>query len=208
MVGAAGCSSVAARRQSRPRAGPLLPRPARSCCARVARALLHGGEPGRQDRGRRRVRDDLPPDGPLRQRPFAKPGPSQATQATVERVLKELVRLAFYDITEILAVDDQGKVTLRDPASLPKDLRRAIVGIKPVQVGEEHQYEYKFADKQKALDSLARYLQMFKDTLVVENVFRVVQLREMVRLAFYDITEILAVDKQGNVTMRDPTSLQ
>ena len=27
----------------------------------------------------------------------------------------------------------------------------------------------------KALDSLARYLQMFKDTLVVENVFRVVQ---------------------------------
>ena len=63
---------------------------------------------------------------------------------------------------------------MRDPTSLPEDLRRAIVAIKPVQVGEEHQYEYKFADKQKALDSLARYLQMFKDTPVVENVFRVV----------------------------------
>ncbi len=35
-------------------------------------------------------------------------------------------------------------------------------------------YEYKFADKQRALDSLARHLQMFKDMLVVENVFRVV----------------------------------
>ncbi len=98
----------------------------------------------------------------------------EATEATVERVLKEMVRLAFYDMTEILAVDDDGKVTQRDPTSLPEDLRRAIVGIKPVQVGEEHQYECKFADKQKALDSLARYLQMFKDTVIVENVFRIV----------------------------------
>ncbi len=99
----------------------------------------------------------------------------EATEATVERVLKEMVRLAFYDITQILNVDNQGNVTMRDPTSLPEDLRRAIVGIKPFQVGEELHYECKFADKQKALDSLARYLQMFKNTLVVENVFRVVQ---------------------------------
>ncbi len=52
--------------------------------------------------------------------------------------------------------------------------RRAIVGIKPVQVGEELQYECRFADKQKALDSLARHLQMFKDMVIVENVFRIV----------------------------------
>ncbi len=97
------------------------------------------------------------------------------TQATVKRVLQELVRLAFYDITEILAVDDDGKVTQRDPTSLPEDLRRAIVGIKPIQIGDTRTWEVKFADKQKALDSLARYLQMFKDTPVVENVFRVVQ---------------------------------
>ena len=99
----------------------------------------------------------------------------EATEATVERVLKEMVRLAFYDMTEILAVDDDGKVTQRDPTSLPEDLRRAIVGIKPIQIGDTRTWEVKFADKQKALDSLARYLQMFKDTLVVENVFRVVQ---------------------------------
>ncbi len=71
--------------------------------------------------------------------------------------------------------NDDGKVTQRDPTSLPEDLRRAIVGIKPVQVGDEMHYEYKFADKQKAIDSLGRYLQMFKDTVIVENVFRVVQ---------------------------------
>ncbi len=63
---------------------------------------------------------------------------------------------------------------MKDPRGLPEDLRRAIVAIKPVEVGEKLHYECKFADKQKALDSLARYLQMFKDTLVVENEFRVV----------------------------------
>ncbi len=91
-----------------------------------------------------------------------------ATELTVERVLRELTRLAFYDITAVLDVKDG------DPASLPEDLRRAIVGIKPVQVGDVLQYEYKFADKQRALESLARHLQMFKDTVVVENVFRIV----------------------------------
>ncbi len=76
-------------------------------------------------------------------------------------------------MTAVLEVKD-GKITLRDPASLPEDLRRAIVGIKPVEVGDGHQYECKFADKQKALDSLARHLQMFKDMVIVENVFRIV----------------------------------
>ncbi len=97
----------------------------------------------------------------------------KATELSVERVLKEMTRLAFYDMTAVLEVKD-GKITLRDPASLPEDLRRAIVGIKPVQVGDEHQYECKFADKQRALDSLARHLQMFKDMVIVENVFRIV----------------------------------
>ncbi len=71
-----------------------------------------------------------------------------------------MTRLAFYDITAVLDVED-GRIKLRDPTSLPEDLRRAIVGIKPVEVGNDLQYECKFADKQKALDSLARHLQMF-----------------------------------------------
>ena len=97
------------------------------------------------------------------------------TNLTVESVLDEIVRHAFYDITEILAVDKQGNVTMRDPTSLPEDLRRAIVAIKEVMLDGRRVWEGKFADKQKALDSLARYLQMFKDTVIVENVFRVVQ---------------------------------
>ena len=93
--------------------------------------------------------------------------------ATAERVIEEMVRLAFYDMTLIMEVKD-GSITMRDPTALPEDLRRAIVAIKPVEVGETLHYECKFADKQRALDSLARHLQMYKDTLVVENVFRIV----------------------------------
>ncbi len=95
----------------------------------------------------------------------------KATELSVERVLAEMKHLAFYDITEMFEVKDD-KITMRDPASLPEDLRRAIVGIKPV--GDGLQYECKFADKQKALDSLARHLQMFKDMVIVENVFLIV----------------------------------
>lgn len=98
----------------------------------------------------------------------------EETEVTVERTLQEMKCLAFYNMTQIF--DSTGDtLTMRDPTTLPEDLRRAIIGIKPIQVGGETQYEYKFADKLKALEGLARYLQMFKDTVIVENVFRVVQ---------------------------------
>ncbi len=84
-----------------------------------------------------------------------------------------MVRLAFYDMTAILD-STNGRIAMKDPRDLPEDLRRAIVAIKPVQIGDEMHYEYKFADKQRALESLARHLQMFKDMVIVENVFRIV----------------------------------
>ncbi len=98
----------------------------------------------------------------------------EAAELSAERVLQEITRLAFYDMTQILD-SENGVIAMRDPTSLPEDLRRAIIAIKPVQIGEGLQYECKFADKQKALDSLMRHLQLFKVTLVIENVFRIVQ---------------------------------
>ena len=99
---------------------------------------------------------------------------AEAAELSAERTLKEVTRLAFYDMTQILD-SKNGVIAMRDPTSLPEDLRRAIIAIKPVLLGDGLQYECKFADKQKALDSLMRHLQLFKDTLVIENVFRVVQ---------------------------------
>ena len=54
----------------------------------------------------------------------------EAVEASVERVLEEMSRLAFYDMTQILDVKD-ARITMRDPTLLPEDLRRAIIGIKP-----------------------------------------------------------------------------
>ena len=47
---------------------------------------------------------------------------------------------------------------LLDPTSLPEDLRRAMVAIKQVMLDGQRVWEVKFADKQKAIDSLGRYL--------------------------------------------------
>ncbi len=41
---------------------------------------------------------------------------------------------------------------MRDPTSLPQDLRRAMVGIKQVQIDGNRVWEVKFADKQSGLD--------------------------------------------------------
>ena len=52
-------------------------------------------------------------------------------------------------------------------------LRRKSCGSAlPAQSQDRHST---FANKSKALDQLARHLQMFKDTVVVENVFQVIQ---------------------------------
>ena len=96
------------------------------------------------------------------------------TGATVERVLEELTCLAFYNVTQILESDDDG-LTMKDPRTLPKDLSRSMISFKPIQVGEKTSYECKFADKLRALEALARYLKMFNNTVVVENVFQVIQ---------------------------------
>ena len=60
---------------------------------------------------------------------------------------------------------------LEDISKLPEGLQHAIVGISPVKVAGQIYYRLKFADKLRALDSLARHLQMFKGIVEVENVF-------------------------------------
>ncbi len=97
-------------------------------------------------------------------------------EVTAERTLREMACMAYYDATDILDMSDDGKTfTIRNPKSLPEDLRRAIVEITQVQVGDETRYRVKLADKAKALDMLGRHLQMFKDIVRIENVFEVVK---------------------------------
>lgn len=79
-------------------------------------------------------------------------------EVTVERVLKEYARLAFFDIAELF--DENGNMlALQD---MPEDARRAIGGIDVSQIGDEETVKkIKIIDKKGALDSIGKYLKMF-----------------------------------------------
>jgi phage terminase small subunit len=83
-------------------------------------------------------------------------------QVTGERVLAELARLGFSDVTEAVQVKN-GKVVIKDTDELPADLRAAISEISQSRDG----LKVKFHDKVAALEKLGKHLGMFKDTLDV-----------------------------------------
>ena len=96
-------------------------------------------------------------------------------EATVERVLAEMMRMAFYNPVDVIRVLGPRLTDLKALEKLPEDLQRCIHKIIPTRLGDDVYYRVEFADKAHALDQLARHLQMFKDTVIVENVFKIVQ---------------------------------
>lgn len=78
------------------------------------------------------------------------------------RVMQEWQRLAFFDVTEFLRV--QGPfVYLESIEALPAHFKPAIKSIENTQMG----VKVTFHDKQKALESIAKCLGMFTDTVKV-----------------------------------------
>ncbi len=77
---------------------------------------------------------------------------------SADRVLAELARLGFADITQALSVK-RGKVTVKDTDTLPADLRAAISEISQSRDG----VKVKFHDKVAALDKLGKHLGLWKD---------------------------------------------
>lgn len=91
---------------------------------------------------------------------------SKRTEITADRVLCELARVAFLDLSE--AYDDNGN--LLNIKAMPEDVRRAISGIKVFdefdgtgnerfKIGEVR--EVKTNDKIKALQAIGQHLKMF-----------------------------------------------
>ncbi len=99
----------------------------------------------------------------------------EETEVTVTRVVEEMAYLAFQNPVDAIRAFDGTEGKLEDISKLPEGLQHAIVGISPVKVAGQVYYRLKFADKLRALDSLARHLQMFKGIVEVENVFKVIQ---------------------------------
>ena len=87
-------------------------------------------------------------------------------EITVERVLREIARLAFFDIRKL--VNDDG--TPKGLHELDDDTAAAIAGLDVARVGnavvgEGEILKFKIADKNSALEKLAKHLQIFTDKL-------------------------------------------
>jgi phage terminase small subunit len=85
-----------------------------------------------------------------------------AARASVsaERVLAELARIGFADITQAVKVKS-GKVTIADTAELGPDVTAAIAEIRQGRDG----VTVKFHDKRAALENLGKHLGLFKENI-------------------------------------------
>jgi len=90
---------------------------------------------------------------------------SKRTEIRQDSVLEELARIAFFDPRRLFDKDG----TLIPLCDLPKDVAAAIVGLHRSEApgngvkAKSRVTNIRFADKLKALDSLARHLGMFVD---------------------------------------------
>ena len=89
------------------------------------------------------------------------------TEITQDRVLKELARIAFADPRSIAEWGD-GKMTLKDSASLSDDDAVAVSEVSQTITDGKANIKAKMYDKQKALELLGRHLGMFVEKKQIE----------------------------------------
>ena len=91
------------------------------------------------------------------------------TGVTVERVLAEYAKLGFSDIRKIF--DDAGG--LKPVTELDDDIAAAVtsVDVSTTKIGDEtiRTHKIRLSDKKLALDSIARHLGMFKDSVELKS---------------------------------------
>jgi phage terminase small subunit len=83
----------------------------------------------------------------------------ERTRIDVDRVKREFARLAFVDIGDFIAWDEDGKVALKASEAISPDDRAAIAELKRGKHGVKARV--KLHDKQRALDSLARLMGLY-----------------------------------------------
>lgn len=93
---------------------------------------------------------------------------SRRTGVNQDRVLTEIAKLAFINISDVVDLD----TGLIKPGATKEDLACIqSIKIKPTEFGEER--EIKFYDKKGSLELCGKHLGMFKDKLEVEAVLPV-----------------------------------
>ncbi len=79
-------------------------------------------------------------------------------QVSADRVLAELARIGFADITQAVTIE-RGKVLVSDTNDIPPDIRAAMSEISQGRDG----IKIKMHDKRAALESLGKHLGLWKD---------------------------------------------
>ena len=83
------------------------------------------------------------------------------TRIDADRVKRELARIAFVDIADVVAWDEDGNIVLKASEAISPDDRAAIAELK-VKRGEHGvKARVKLHDKQRALDALAKMMGLF-----------------------------------------------
>jgi phage terminase small subunit len=98
---------------------------------------------------------------------------AKANEVTVERVVAELARLAFFDVRRLVGEDGSP----RKLTELDEDTARAIAGVDVARVGNDEigvgeVLKFKLADKGANLERLGRHLAMFKDVVLTGELER------------------------------------
>ena len=83
---------------------------------------------------------------------------SARTGITQDRVIQEIAIIGFADLSEFVDWGSEG-VSLKDSTTIDKDRRRAIVEVKQTQ----HGISIKLADKNSALEKLARHTGIYDE---------------------------------------------
>ena len=83
-------------------------------------------------------------------------------EATAERVLGELARIAFSDTTKAVTIES-GRVVVKDTAEMTDDQRAAIAEINEASTEHGGSLKIRFHDKVRALELLGKHLRLFTD---------------------------------------------
>jgi phage terminase small subunit len=90
---------------------------------------------------------------------------ARRTLVDQDQVIHELAQIAFSDITDFVEWDEHGIVSMKPSRTLPKGRRRAITEVSQTAQG----VKIKVSDKTRALELLARHLNMFVDRVETTN---------------------------------------
>jgi phage terminase small subunit len=114
---------------------------------------------------------------------------SKRTEITADRVIKELGKLAFGNISNLY--NEAGE--LAHPQKLPEEVSATITEVTERSLGGEDpmiERKYKVADKKASLELLGRHLSIFNDKVKVEQTHDIDKLEaamEKLKLAGIDL---------------------